>query len=279
MRRGIVVAGMLLAMGLAGTAEAQDRYQSDVSFELLSVENTTGPMDVSLKTIGYRWYFAQVDGMEGPIELQPFRQRASWAEIGIGFGEEELGGTDVGGLNIGARYVIPNSPVGVDVSYESVEQNDADFYDYLRLGAVVWLNDDSNLAIEAGFTFGEVTFVPSDFTSLDVGARYVMPIGDMALEIAGRYRTIDPDAAGAPDNSGIEIETRYFFMDELFAGLSFSTVDADGQPDTSNWAISAGYSLPCGLDVGLRFGEGAAPWNAFPSGDDDVFALEVGFRF
>jgi len=277
MCRGIVVAGMLLALGLAGTAEAQDSYQSEVGFELLSVENTTSPMDVSLKTIGYRWYFAQVDGMEGAIELQPFRQRASWAEVGIGFGEEELGGTDVGGLTIGARYVIPNSSVGVDVRYQSAEQNDADYYDFIRLGTVIWLNDNSNLAIEAGFTFGEVAIVPTDFTSLDVGARYIMPIGDMALEIAGRYRTIDVDAGA--DNSGIEVETRYFFMDELFAGFSFSSVDPDGGADSSNWAITAGYSLPMGLDVGLSYGEGAAPWQVFPDGDDDVFAVTVGFRF
>lgn len=279
MTRWVVVAGVLLALGLSGTAEGLDSYQSDASFELLSVEDTTTPMDVSLKTIGYRWYFAQVDGMEGPIELQPFRQRASWAEASFAFGEEQISTDGASGLEIGARYVIPDSAVGVDVSYESGETDTTDLYSDLRLGAVVWLNDDSNLAIEAGIAFGDVGGT-TDTTTLDLGARYIMPIGDMALEIKGGYRSINIDTPGAPDVNGFEVETRYFFMDELYAGFSFSTVDIDGAADTSNYAITAGYVFPFGLDVGLRFGEGGVPRSlVFPAGDDDVFAIEVGYRF
>jgi len=267
MRRGIVVAGMLLALGLAGTAEALDSYQSEVSFDLLSIESTAS--DASVKMVGYRWYFAQVDGMEGPIELQPFRQRASWAEVGIGFGEDNIpAGTDIGGLEIDARYVIPNSAVGVDLNYEKMEINDAKMLSDLRLGAVIWLNDDSNLALEAGIAFGERTWIPSDTTTFDVGARYVMPIQDFSLEIAGRYKSVGVDVAGN-DESGIEVETRFFFNDDVFAGVSFSTVDADGA-DTSNWAISGGYVFPMGLDVGVRIGELL---------NEDIFELSVGFRF
>ncbi len=278
MTRAVVVAGMFLALGLSGTAEGLDSYQSDVRFELMSVESAA-PSDMSLKTVGYRWYFAPVDGMEGPYELQPFRQRASWAEIGYGFGEEDVSGDDGSGLEIAARYAIPETAVGVDLSYLKMETNDAELFHDLRLGAVVWLNDDSNLAIEAGIAFGKLSFVtPMKTTTIDVGARCVMPIEDHHLEISGRFKSISVDAAGSSDLSGIEIETRFFFTKEVFAGFSFSTVD-DDTSDESNWEISGGYTFPMGLDVGLSFGEGSAPWAPYPLGDDDVFTIEVGFRF
>ena len=70
----------------------------------------------------------------------------------------------------------------------------------------------------------------------------------------------------------------FFFTKDIFAGFSFSTVDND-TTDTSNWEITGGYTFPFGLDVGLSFGDGSAPMEVFPSGDDEVFAIEVGYRF
>ena len=274
MRRGIVVAGMLLALGLAGTAEAQDSYQSDASV-VWSKSDVSSTNEMTMLQLSYRWYFEEVNGMEGPIKLQPFLQRASWVEGGFGTGDDDAG-SDGDGIVIGARYVIPNSPVGVDVTYESFDANDADLLNDLRLGAVVWLNDDNNLAIEAGFAFGEVSVLTSDFTVFDVGARYVMPIDDHHLEIAGRYRSVSVDVPGN-DEDGIEVETRFFFNNQAYAGLSFSTLDEEEDV----WMLSYGYSFPFGLDVGVSFGEGEAIGRKYPEvgGKDPAFGLEVNYRF
>jgi len=269
MRRGIVVAGMLLALGLAGTAEGLDSYQSDVQLGLAKTELTAGN-DLSLKALGYRLYFAPVDTMEGPYELQPFTQRASWAQFEYVWGEDEGAPVnDYKAFGIFARYVVPNSVVGIDLSYSSMDRNDADWVNDLRLGAVVWLNDASNLALEAGIALGEVTAVASDTTTLDVGARCIMPIQDFKLEIAGRYKSVDYEDTGTADESGIEVQTRFFFTKEVFAGFSFSTVD-DDTTDTSNWMLSGGYSHSSGLHAEIDIGE---------INDGDALMLTVGFRF
>jgi len=292
MTRGAVVASLLLALGLSGMARASsDSYQGEVRFDFLNIEDDGTQVEVSIKNVGYRWYFQRVDAMDDPIEVQPFLQRASWAEAAfVWFNDDDTPEAEGSGLLFGARVVIPDQPVGIDVEYLTLEADsgcgagDEDFISELGIGAVVWLNDDSNLAIEAGIAFGEVTMGTSaDFTTFDVGARYVVPIEDHHLEIAGRFKSIDVDAPGAPDISGIEVETRFFFTQEIFAGFSFSTVERDGTPDTSNWEISGGYSSPMGLDVAVSIGEGSVAGQSYPSvvdiGDDPTFGVKVGFRF
>ena len=290
MTRCAVVASLLLALGLSGMARASsDSYQSDVNFDFLNIEDDGTQVEVSIKDVGYRWYFQEVDGMDDPFELQPFLQKASWGEAAfVWFNDDDTPEMEGSGLHFGARVVIPDKPVGIDVEYLTLDADsgggagDQDFISELSIGAVVWLNDDCNLAIEAGIAFGELG-VATDFTTFDVGARYVMPIEDHHLEIAGRFKSIDVDAPGTPDFDGIEIETRFFFNQEIFAGISFSTVEQDGTPDTSNWEVSGGYSSPMGLDVAVSIGEGSVAGQSYPSvigiGDDPTFGVNVGYRF
>jgi hypothetical protein len=280
---------MLLALGLSGAASGSDSYHSDVEFDFLNIEDDGSQVEVSVKSVGYRWYFQEVDGMSDPLELQPFLQKSSWAEAAfVWFNDDDTPEAEGSGLHFGARVVLPDKPVGIDVEYLTLDidtgggAGDEDFISELGIGAVVWLNDDNNLAVEAGIAFGELLGT-MDTTTFDVGARYVMPIEDHHLEIAGRFKTIDVDAPGAPDISGIEVETRFFFNQEIFAGFSFSTVERDGAPDTSNWEVSGGYSSPMGLDVAVSIGEGSVAGQSYPSvidiGDDPTFGVRVGYRF
>jgi hypothetical protein len=282
---------MLLALGLSGAASGSDSYQNDVEFDFLNIEDDTTQVEVSIKSIGYRWYFQEVDGMSDPFELQPFLQKSSWAEAAfVWFNNDATLETEGTGLHFGARVVLPETPVGIDVEYLTLDADmagtgDQDFLNELDIGAVVWLNDDNRLAIEAGLAFGELSFLAPaadpDFTRIRIGARGVIPIQDMNLEVAAHFASTSPDAAGQEDLDGIEVETRFFFNQEVFVGLSFSTVD-DDTTDTDNWQISGGYSSPKGLDVGLSIGEGDAPGRKVTMpmiGDDPTFGVNVGLRF
>jgi len=287
MRRGIVVAGMLLAMGLAGTAEAQDSYQSDVQFDFLNIEDDTNQIETSTKTLGYRWYFQEVDGTTGPYELQPFLQRASWAEGNFAwFRDDDTPETDGSGLIFAGRIVIPDKPVGIDVSYLTLDADfgagagDQDFLSEFDIGAVIWMKDDNRFAIETNLAFGE--FVNTDFTRFMVGARFIMPVQESELELAAHFLTVDYDGAVFQDVSGLELAARFFFNQAIFAGVALSSVEPDNA-DATSWAISGGYTLPQGIDLALSIGEGSVPGQALPYTpgilEDPTFGFRVGYRF
>lgn len=277
--RGAVVAGMLLALGLSGAARGQDTYQSDVLFDFLNVEDDGTQVETSMKSLGYRWYFQEVDGMEGPYELQPFRQRASWAEAAfIWFRDDDTPEMEGSGFHISSRVVIPETPVGIDVEYLTLDADmgggagSQDFMNQLSIGAVVWLCEENRTAVEVAFERADFkSGIPADSDTFRIGARTIIPMQDMHLEVAAHYASTsyDADATGDMDEKGIEVETRFFFNQEVFAGFNFSTVDNDID-DTSNWQVSGGYSHASGFHAGLLIGE---------DGDDPTFGVDVGYRF
>lgn len=223
-----------------------------------------GTGDIGI-TFSYRYYLLDpVEDTEKPYRLQPFLQRASYAEgsYGGGIGDSTL-------LAARCRYMIPNVDIGVSGVLGAGASEDARKQGLLGGGMVYYLGDENDFALELDLSrrTEEIETGPPKNPKLEtrvtgtflIGARYIWSFlrnGGM-LELGGGVRL--------GSKSGIRAEARYFFNKNVFAGGTIGT-------DTGRLSVCGGYAAGRRFQGELEIGR-----------DDEVggsfLRLQLGLRF
>lgn len=214
--------------------------------------------------VGYRYYFEDIRDEDEPYRLQPFLQRATYAEAAF-----ESGPKDAGLFTVGARYMFLDTPFGA-VAAAGFGKTDTDRdRSFGSVGFDFYVVDE--FAVEARMEFGDCA---GSYNRFQVGARLLARVvaTGHTIQIYCGYRALS--AEGDADTNGVAAEARYFFDKHLFAGFDFTT-------DTNLFSVSAGYDAEGGFVAEIEAGtEGRKD-----KGLEDVerrgayFRITVGLRF
>lgn len=234
MLRNSALACVLAVTAASANAEIMS-YRSEAKVGLADAEN-----DFQF-ILGYRYYYlSAIDNDSQPVFIQPFLQRASFAEADFAGGpnDETL-------FSMDARYVCPRVPVGIDLGFGTGDAGPATKQSYFQIGSVLWFTDQSDAAAEVSVAFGKRASV--DVTQFQAGARFIPEIAGQPLELALAFKSVNPDVG--QDESGLVGEARYFPTKDFYFGVDFDTVDG-----IDRFAGTAGYCFDWGMSAELEIG-------------------------
>ncbi|MHC5054770.1 MAG: hypothetical protein ACYTKD_08635 [Planctomycetota bacterium] len=243
MRGTLALVCGVLAAGVAAGGTQPVEYRSEATIGLGDVEE-----DFELR-LGYRFYSKPVRNDGTPIFLQPFLQRASFAQ-----GTFTDGPNDESLFSVDGRFVFPDTPVGLDVGFGFGDATKTADQSFFAIGGIVYLTPDSDFAAEVSIDFFEIANV--DVTNFQIGVRAVPGNMDKRVELALAYKSVEVDDGG-DDESGVVGDVIFYPGKRAFVGARFDSVDP-----VDRFVGTAGYSFGEALDVVLEIG-----------GEEDEFLL------